>query len=92
MNRFPSRRPKVADAKFWACIFTDSVDRTWKLDQIQSVMVQRGEPFPDFYRVSHKNHYTGKTTSKLFYGESAHFEVQRYVSDLGFVSAYAMNL
>jgi len=42
--------------------------------------------------VKYINDETGAKTSKLFYGESAHFEVERYVSDLGFVSAYAMNL
>jgi len=91
MNRFPSRRPKVSEVKNW-CIVSHSVDRTWKVNQPQSVTVERGEPFPDFYRVRHINNETNKKTSKLFYGESAHFEVQRYVSDLGFVSAYAMNL
>ena len=92
MNRFPSRRPKVSEVKNWCVVFSDSVDRTWKIDQIQSIMVERADPFWDFYRVSYKNHYTGDKTSKLFYGESAHFEVQRYVSDLGFQSIYASNL
>jgi len=92
MNRFPSHRPKVSDVGYWDTVFSHSVDRTWKVNQPQSVTVQRGTPFDDFYRVRHVNHETNKKTSKLFYGESAHFEVQRYVEDLGFVSAYAMNL
>jgi len=92
MNRFPSRRPKVSEVKNWCIVFSHSVDRTWKVNQPQSVTVERGTPFDDFYRVRHVNHETNKKTSKLFYGESAHFEVQRYVEDLGFVSAYAMNL
>ena len=91
MNRFPSRRPKVSEVKNWR-IVSHKVDRTWKVNQPQSVTVERGEPFPDFYRVRHINNETNKKTSKLFYGESAHLEVQRYVSDLGFRSAYAMNL
>jgi len=92
MNRFPSRRPKVSEVKNWCEVFHHRVDRTWKINQAQTVTVQRADPFWDFYRVTHVNHETNKKTSKLFYGESAHFEVQRYVSDLGFVSAYAINL
>ena len=92
MNRFPSHRPKVSDVEYWDTLLAHHVDRTWKINQPQTVTVERGEPFDEFYRVRHVNHETNKKTSKLFYGESAHFEVQRYVEDLGFVSAYAMNL
>jgi hypothetical protein len=92
MNRFPSHRPKVSEVKNWCVVFSHKVDRTWKVNQPQSVTIQRADPFWDFYRVCYVNHTTGDKTSKLFYGESSHFEVQRYVNDLGFVSAYAMNL
>jgi len=92
MNRFPSRRPKVSEVKNWCIVFSDKVDRTWQIDQPQSITVERGEPFWDFYRVRYVNHTNGDKISKLFYGESAHFEVQRYVEDHGFHSAYAMNL
>ena len=92
MNRFPSHRPKVSQVQDWETVFAETVNRTWKVNQVQTAIVERGTPFPDFYRVKYINDETGAKTSKLFYGESAHFEVQRYVSDLGFVSAYAMNL
>ncbi len=88
MNRFPSHRPKVSDVGYWDTVVAHHVDRTWKINQPQTITVERGTPFDDFYRVRHVNHETNKKTSKLFYGESAHFEVQRYVNDLGFVSAY----
>lgn len=90
MNRFPSRRPKVSEVKNWCEVFHHHVDRTWKVNQSQTVTVERGEPFPDFYRVRHVNHETDKKTSKLFYGESAHFAVERYVNDLTF--AFAIEL
>ena len=87
MNRFPSHRPKVGDVKYWDTVFDLHAFRTWKVNQSQTVTVERGEPFPDFYRVRHVNNETNKKTSKLFYGESAHFAVQRYVHDLGFANA-----
>ena len=89
MNRFPSHRPKVGDVKYWDTLLAHHVDRTWKINQPQTITIQRGTPFPEFYRVRHVNHETNKKTSKLFYGESAHNQVKNYIYDLGFVSAYA---
>ena len=87
MNRFPSHRPKVSDVEYWDTLLAHHVDRTWKINQPQTITIQRGTPFPEFYRVRHVNHETNKKTSKLFYGESAHFAVVRYVNDLGFANA-----
>jgi hypothetical protein len=87
MIRFPSHRPKVSDVEYWDTLLAHHVDRTWKINQPQTITIQRGTPFPEFYRVRHVNHETNKKTSKLFYGESAHFAVERYVNDLGFANA-----
>ena len=59
MNRFPSRRPKVSEVKNWCVVFSHKVDRTWKVNQPQSVTIQRADPFWDFYRVRYVNHTTG---------------------------------
>ena len=90
----PSKRPKVAEVKRWNCIFFDSIDQHWRGDAHNgSVSVFRGYPFPDFYKVLFEPANDEKRkTSKLFYGESAHFDVVRYVSDLGFQSIYSSDL
>jgi hypothetical protein len=45
-------------------------------------MIEQGYPFHDFYRVTYK--VDGVKKSKLFYGETAHNNAERFVSDLGF--------
>lgn len=81
----PSKRPKVAQVKQWDNIFQDSVDLTWRGLGIMSVKVENGYPFPDFYRVTIFSNGE-KKVSKLFYGESAWNETERYVYDQGFYS------
>jgi hypothetical protein len=44
-------------------------------------MVERGDPFPDFYRVTYT--IDGVKKSKLFYGESAWSDTERFVYDMG---------
>jgi len=90
----PSKRPKVGDVKHWDCIFADSTDRHWRGDEHNgTVQVYNGYPFPDFYKVVFEPASKDKRkTSKLFYGESAHHDVARYVSDLGFQSIYNSSL
>ena len=80
MSRYPSKRPSVDSVKSWDNIFEDSAD-TWK-GQSVSAKVERGFPFPDFYRVTYT--IDGVKKSKLFYGESAHNQTEMYVYDLGF--------
>ena len=90
----PSKRPKVSEVKRWDEIFFDSIYHHWRGDAHNgSVSVFRGYPFPDFYKVVFEPQDSNKRkTSKLFYGESAHFDVARYVGDLGFQSIYTSNL
>ena len=76
----PSKRPSVSAAKYWDNIFEDSA-QTWN-GQTVSAKVERGEPFPDFYRVTYI--VDGAKKSKLFYGESAWSQVNMFVYDLGF--------
>jgi hypothetical protein len=76
----PSRRPKVGDVKTWDTIFHESDVVTWRGNR-NSVKVENGYPFPDFYRVTYI--VDGVKKSKLFYGESAWSQVNRLVSDLG---------
>jgi hypothetical protein len=90
----PSKRPKVGDVEHWDCIFADTTYNHWKGDEHNGVVsVYRGYPFPDFYKIIFDPASNLKRkTSKLFYGESAHFDVARYVSDLGFQSIYNSDL
>jgi hypothetical protein len=53
---------------------------TWK-GQSVSAKVERGEPFPDFYRVTYT--LDGAKKSKVFYGESAWSDTERFVYDMG---------
>jgi hypothetical protein len=88
----PSKRPSVKQVKFWELIFEDRIDRHWRGDSYNGkVEVYNGYPFPDFYRVVFTP-TQGKKTNKLFYGESAHHDVVRFVSDLGFQSVYNSDL
>jgi hypothetical protein len=92
----PSKRPKVSQVKHWDLVFDDYTDRHWRGDAYNGgVEVFRGYPFPDFYKVVFipaKSSEFSKKISKLFYGESAHHDVTRFVSDLGFQSIYTSNL
>ena len=90
----PSKRPKVGDVKHWDLIFDDTNVDDWRgVGHHGRVQVYNGYPFPDFYKVVFTPQDSNKRkTSKLFYGESAHFDVARYVSDLGFQSIYTSNL
>ncbi len=81
MNTRPSKRPLVKDVSQWHILYEDSIDKDWRGRNIW-VMVERGWPFPDFYRVTYEIDNVKK--SKLFYGESAHHEVRIFVYDLGF--------
>lgn len=82
MLRYPSKRPSVKSVKYWDNIFEESAE-TWK-GQSVSAKVERGEPFPDFYRVTYA--IDGVKKSKLFYGESAWNHTEMFVYDLGIFS------
>jgi hypothetical protein len=75
----PSIRPSVKSVNYWDNIFEDTA-QTWK-GQTVSAMVERGDPFPDFYRVTYT--IDGVKKSKLFYGESAWSDTERFVYDMG---------
>ena len=75
----PSKRPSVKSVNYWDNIFEDST-RTWK-GQTVSAKVERGEPFPDFYRVTYI--IDGIKKSKLFYGETSWSDTERFVYDMG---------
>jgi hypothetical protein len=77
----PSKRPSVKQVSKWHNVYEDAaID--W-CDRSIAVKVEEGYPFPDFYRVTYTIDNSKK--SKLFYGESAWSEVNRFVYDLGFV-------
>lgn len=82
----PSTRPKVSQVKEWDTIYTEDMENDWRGLYGGSVIVQLGFPFPDFYRVITNMGKPNVKTSKLFYGESAHIQVEVYVYDLGFRS------
>ncbi len=86
----PSKRPSVKSVKEWDTIYTEDMENDWRGLYGGSVVVQRGEPFYDFYRVIANMGKPNVKTSKLFYGESAHFDVVRYVEDLGFRNVWGM--
>ena len=90
----PSKRPRVSEVRHWECIYLDSIENHWRGNEHDGVVtVLVGRPFPDFYKVVFEPASKDKRkTSKLFYGESAHFDVARYVGDLGFQSIYTSNL
>lgn len=80
----PSKRPSVKQVERWDTIYSDYHYNDWRGDGYTGeVMVEEGRPFFDFYRVTWKP-TNGKKVSKLFYGETAHHDVRRYVYDLGF--------
>ena len=86
MTTHPSRRPKVGQVSYWDNIFLDST-KNWK-GQAVWAMVERGHPFPDFYRVTYT--IDGAKKSKLFYGESAWSDTERFVYDMGIFSVSGM--
>jgi hypothetical protein len=82
----PSKRPSVKQVQEWDLLFEDSVLDHWRGSEFDcTVEVWNGYPFPDFYKVVVIPHAAGKKKySKLFYGESAHNDTERFVYDLGF--------
>jgi hypothetical protein len=82
----PSTRPSVKSVNYWDIIFEDTA-KTWK-GQIVSAKVERGDPFPDFYRVTYI--LDGIKKSKLFYGETAWSDTERFVYDMGLFSVQGM--
>ena len=80
----PSKRPSVKSVRDWDTIYTEDMENDWRGLYGGSVIVQRGYPFPDFYRVITNMGKPNVKTSKLFYGESAHNQTEMYVYDLGF--------
>ena len=86
MNTFstyrPSKRPKVSQVRIWDNLYEDTT-QNWK-GQTVSAKVECGAPFLDFYRATYT--IDGVKKSKLFYGESAHNDVRRFVYDLGLFS------
>ena len=79
---YPSKRPSVKSVKHWDNIFFDFT-QNWKGQNV-SAKVERGEPFPDFYRVTYIIDNVKK--SKLFYGETSWSDTERFVYDLGFTN------
>jgi hypothetical protein len=80
----PSKRPKVSQVDQWDLLFTDSITDHWRGNSFDgAVEVYNGYPFPDFYKVVWYPKY-GSKEQKLFYGETAWMDAERYVSDLGF--------
>ena len=82
----PSKRPSVKSVSYWDNIFEDTA-QTWKGQNV-SATVERGEPFPDFYRVTYT--IDGVKKSKLFYGETAWSDTERFVYDMGIFSVLGM--
>lgn len=78
----PSNRPSVKDVSKWYNCYENSIDLSWRGQGSLWVMIEQGYPFPDFYRVTYT--IDGVKKSKLFYGEVAHNDAERFVSDLGF--------
>ena len=80
----PSKRPSVKQVSKWYILFEDTLDLSFfQLNGSRHVVVEQGYPFPDFYRVTLVES-DGKKSSKLFYGETAWNDTERYVYDLGF--------
>ncbi len=83
MNNYrPSSKPSVKQVSKWDNVFEETTS-TWRGPELRSVKVEVGYPFPDFYRVTFIDE-NKKKSSKLFYGETAWSDTERYVYDLGF--------
>jgi hypothetical protein len=82
----PSKRPSVKQVHEWDLLYEDSNCHHWKgEDHNCDVEVFQGYPFPDFYKIVVTPHALDKKRcSKLFYGETAWSDVNRFVYDLGF--------
>ena len=82
----PSKRPKVSQVSEWDLIFEDAVLDHWRgASNDCTVQVYNGRPFPDFYKVVVTPHaFDKRRYSKLFYGETAWNDTERFVYDLGF--------
>lgn len=78
-NVRPSKRPKVSQVSYWDNIFEDSAE-TWNGQKVWA-KVERGEPFPDFYRITYT--VDGVKKSNLEYGETSWSDTERFVYDLG---------
>lgn len=78
----PSKRPKVSQVATWDNLYEDETSN-WTGQRVHA-KVENGRPFLDFYRVTYT--IDGVRKSKLFYGESAHNDVRRFVYDLGLFS------
>lgn len=85
----PSKRPSVKQVQHWDTLFEQRLEHTWNSDEEMYVKVENGYPFPDFYRVTVIRGAHDKK-SKLFYGESAWNETERFVYDLGIFSVSGM--
>ena len=82
----PSKRPSVKQVESWDHVFSDYHYNDWRGDGYTGeVLVERGYPFPDYYKVTWRP-TNGKKVSKLFYGETAWMDTERYVYDLGFAA------
>ena len=75
----PSSRPKVSQVSFWDSLY-EGATQNWKGNDV-SAKVENGRPFPDFFRVTYT--IDGTKKSKLFYGETAWNDTERFVYDLG---------
>lgn len=86
ISNYPTKRPSVKHVTKWDTIYTGEINNDRRGLYGGVVIVQRGYPFPDFYRVVTNMGKPNVTASKLFYGECAPMDVERYVYDLGFYS------
>ena len=84
----PSKRPKVSQVRIWDILFAESIDLTWRGGNQIFCKVEQGAPFFDFYKVTTIT--DGVKKSKLFYGESAWNDAERFVYDLGFHNVLGM--
>ena len=75
----PSKRPSVKQVSQWHVEY-EGENTNWRNQRVYA-LIERGYPFPDFYRVTYT--VDGVKKSKLFYGESAHNQTERFVYDLG---------
>jgi len=82
----PSKRPSVKQVSEWKTIYSEDMEYDWRGLYGGTVIVQRGYPFPDFYRVITHMGKPSVKKSKLFYGESAWNQTEMFVYDLGFTN------
>jgi hypothetical protein len=81
-SHYPSKRPSVKQVSKWYDCYESSIDLSWRGAGQITVKIEEGYPFPDFYRVTYT--VDGVKKSKLFYGESAWNNTERFVYDMGF--------